>query len=95
MRDNPAVLEAYFGADFEFSVTSTGLVGVIRSYDSFAEAAMEEGRRRIYGGIHFEQDNVNGLATGTSVGEWAVTVFTQLHDDTAVTLAASSSTVLG
>lgn len=43
------------------------LPGVTRSYDSLSEAAMEAGRSRIYGGIHFEFANVAGMASGRAL----------------------------
>src|SRR5947208_8574777 len=58
------VLTALFGSDHPFSVGSEGLPGVTRSFASFEAAAAEAGRSRIYGGIHYQFDNVNGLAAG-------------------------------
>jgi len=37
---------------------------------SFASAAAEAGRSRIFGGIHFEFDNRDGLAAGAAVGQY-------------------------
>ena len=36
---------------------------------TFSEAADEAGISRLYGGIHFEQGDVNGRALGRNVGE--------------------------
>ncbi len=55
--------------DVRFRVTSEGLPGVTRTFASFRAAAEEAGRSRIYGGIHYEFDNRNGLAVGRKVGE--------------------------
>jgi len=74
-----AVLTAVFGDDYAFSVTSTGLPGVTRSFDSFAAAAEEAGMSRIYGGIHYMQDNTAGLALGAQVGDLAVETFAALN----------------
>jgi membrane-associated phospholipid phosphatase len=63
-----AVLSAYFGPETAFATGSEGLPGVTRSFESFAEAAEEAGMSRIYGGIHFQFDNVDGLASGRAVG---------------------------
>ena len=63
-----AVLTALFGADYHFTVGSEGLPGVTRSFDSFDAAAAEAGQSRIYGGIHYQFDNVNGLAVGAAGG---------------------------
>jgi hypothetical protein len=64
-----AVLAYYFGTDdVSFTATSDGLPGVERSFASFSEAAAEAGRSRIYGGIHWECDNADGLAMGRALG---------------------------
>jgi len=74
-----AVLTAVFGDDYAFSVGSTGLPGVTREFDSFVAAAEEAGISRIYGGIHFMQDNTAGLAIGGQVGDLAVETFAALN----------------
>lgn len=38
------------------------------SYETFSEAAEEAAMSRIYGGIHFPQDNTTGLALGELIG---------------------------
>jgi membrane-associated phospholipid phosphatase len=71
-----AVLACFFGRDdVRFTDTSEGLPGVKRSYRGFWAAAEEAGRSRIYGGIHFEFDNVAGLASGREVGKWVCRTF--------------------
>ena len=65
-----AALAAYFKTDdVEFSATADDLPGVTRSFKSFAKAADEAGMSRIYGGIHWDFDNVDGLKCGRAVGE--------------------------
>ena len=65
-----AALAAFFKSDdVEFSTTSDGLPGVTRSFKSFTAAANEAGMSRIYGGIHWDFDNVDGLKCGRAVGE--------------------------
>lgn len=39
-----------------------------RSYTSFRQAVEEAGQSRIYGGIHFQFANMDGLAAGTALG---------------------------
>jgi hypothetical protein len=64
-------LAAFFGTDeVKFTSTSEGLPGVTRSFDSFSAAAEEAGASRIYGGIHWDFDNVAGLKCGREVGEY-------------------------
>ena len=40
-----------------------------RTFESFAEAAMEAAISRLFGGIHFPFDNEDGYASGTCVGQ--------------------------
>lgn len=62
------ILEKFFGNDdIEFTVASDGYPGMRRAYKSFSEAALEAGKSRIYGGIHFQCDNREGLALGHAV----------------------------
>jgi hypothetical protein len=64
------ILARFFGSDqVKFSITSDGIPGTVRSYSGFWEAALEAGRSRIYGGIHYECDNRAGLAVGKAVAE--------------------------
>jgi membrane-associated phospholipid phosphatase len=65
-----AALTAFFGNDVRFTSESDGLPGVTRSYVSFAAAAEEAGLSRIYGGIHWDFDNRDGLAMGRALGEY-------------------------
>lgn len=63
------VLDHYFGPDFAFD--DTGAPGQnlgTRSFSGFQQAAEEAGLSRIYGGIHFQSDNVDGLAAGRAIG---------------------------
>lgn len=55
--------------EVEFTVGSDGVPGTDRTYKGFLEAAREAGRSRIYGGIHYECDNQEGLALGARVSE--------------------------
>ena len=58
------ILGSILGRDVSFSTTSDGLPGVTRSFSSFDQAADEAGRSRIYGGIHYEFANRDGLDSG-------------------------------
>jgi hypothetical protein len=65
-----AALEQHFGTDaIPFTIGSDGIPGVRRSFDGFWAAALEAGRSRIYGGIHYEFDNRAGLASGKALAE--------------------------
>jgi hypothetical protein len=71
-----AVLASFFGTD-DVAFTSTGdsLPGVKRTFVRFSAAAQEAGKSRIYGGIHWEFDNREGLTCGREVGEYVVRNF--------------------
>ncbi len=65
-----AVLANLFEDDHvAFSSSMEGNPGVVREYSSFSEAAEEAGQSRIYGGIHWQFDNLHGLITGDAIGE--------------------------
>ena len=66
------VLGTYFGNDTEFTLTSETLPGVVRSYDSFTQAADEAFDARIYGGIHFRSACRDGRTTGIQVGSFVM-----------------------
>jgi membrane-associated phospholipid phosphatase len=64
------ILDLYLGTDaVPFSTLSDGLSGVQRSFTSLSQAAAEAGQSRIYGGIHWQYDNVAGLASGRALAE--------------------------
>jgi hypothetical protein len=65
------VLAGFFGTDnIHFTTGDDTLPGVTRSFDSFSAAAAEAGQSRIYGGIHYQFDNQDGLALGRKVGSY-------------------------
>src|SRR5262249_39189316 len=67
----PAALACFFQTDrVRFTTTSDGLAGVTRTFDSFWAAAEEAGMSRIYGGIHWDFDNQEGLRTGRALAEY-------------------------
>jgi hypothetical protein len=89
-----AVLADFFGTDnIRFTATSDALAGVERSYSSFSEAAEEAGRSRIYGGIHWNCDNAEGLAAGRSLGGYVCRRL--LLDDRSARRASQADPVLG
>lgn len=79
-------LARFFGSDaIRFNLVSDGTPGVIRSYDGFWAAAQEAGRSRIYGGIHYEFDNQEGLRMGREVAEYIARHFLLPVDTNALT----------
>ncbi|BCL35091.1 Ig-like domain-containing protein [Nostoc sp. MS1] len=66
------VLTSLLGDNVSFRVNSLGLPGVYRQFNSFTAAADEAGISRVYGGIHFNTANVDGIATGKSIGNYVL-----------------------
>ncbi len=75
-----AVLEAFTGSDdFGGSVTfppgsaqfdpTTPTEELVLAWKTFSEAADEAGISRIYGGIHFEDGDLDGRAVGAEIGD--------------------------
>jgi hypothetical protein len=66
-----SVLAHSFGTDdVRFATTSDGLPGKTRAFTKLSAAAEEAGMSRIYGGIHWQFDNTEGLKVGRTLGEY-------------------------
>lgn len=64
-------LARFFGTDaIRFRIGSEGTPDVTRTYEGFWAAAQEAGRSRIYGGIHYEFDNQEGLRCGRELADF-------------------------
>lgn len=63
------ILASFFGSDL-IDISFEGDFGVMRQLTSLDAAADEAGLSRIYGGIHFDFDNVWGQNIGASVADW-------------------------
>lgn len=70
-----AILSAVFGDQVSFTIGSPGLPNVTRSFISFDAAAEEAGRSRIYGGIHYQFSNADGLAAGRALAGHVLDTF--------------------
>lgn len=67
------VLEEFYGTDdIAFALTSEELTGpeATRYFDSFSEAMAENGRSRVYLGIHWNFDDTVAQMTGNEVAEY-------------------------
>jgi membrane-associated phospholipid phosphatase len=68
-----ATLTSIFGDNFSFSDSGDPTESLTpRHFTSFEAAAQEAGISRIYGGIHFMSDNLEGLQIGGEVGQYVV-----------------------
>jgi membrane-associated phospholipid phosphatase len=75
-----SALANFFGTDaIRFTTTSDGLPGVTRTFNGFWAAAEEAGMSRIYGGIHYQFDNTDGLQTGKVLGTYVSRNYLQPH----------------
>ena len=81
-----AVLGAYFGTDQVPFVLKSEVLGVgDRGFTGFKQAAAEAGISRIYGGIHFNFDNVEGLKAGEKVGLLVANTFLTIKPTVSLT----------
>ena len=71
------VMTNYFGDDYVFSAVSQELLGVVRSFDSFYEAGMENALGRIYGGVHVREACIDSFEMGLAVGNFVAANFFQ------------------
>jgi membrane-associated phospholipid phosphatase len=85
------VLDAVFGRSTAFTVHSPALPGVVRSFDSFRQAAVEAGLSRIYAGVHTRLDHRAGLRLGTRIARYTLTHALSRSHDLSATAASSSA----
>ena len=94
-----AIMADFFDTDdIQFSSTSDMLgPDVIRYFDSFSEAAEENGLSRIYLGVHFSFDNEFGSLMGEQLGHYVFDNYMQpkLHSPLPSTLMLFGSGLLG
>jgi membrane-associated phospholipid phosphatase len=67
-----AVLAAVFGESVSFTVDSSSMPGVTRSFDSFSAAAEEVKNARVFGGIHFRNSCNVGQNMGDAIGAYVL-----------------------
>src|SRR5678815_4082731 len=71
-------LKFFFGTDnFTFTVDSLvpGLIGPVRSYDSFTQALDEVRDARVYGGMHYRNSTHKGAILGQQVARFVTSHF--------------------
>ena len=70
------VLEDFFGEDMELEISSQELPGVTRTFtgmgdrSSFEQAAIENADSRLYGGVHVDISNGDGVRSGLEVANY-------------------------
>jgi hypothetical protein len=69
------VMTGYFGDNYEFSAVSQELPGVVRNFDSFYQAGLEDALSRVYGGVHVREASIDSFEMGLVVGSYAATNF--------------------
>ncbi len=75
-KSSATVLTRFLGTDaVAFAARSDSLPGVFRNFTSLSACADEVGMSRIYGGIHFPFDNVEGKRSGAKIGEFVARNF--------------------
>ena len=69
------MLKSWLGTDqVSFSVGSEGVNGVVRSYTSLWDAAVEVADSRVYGGVHFNKSGTDGISLGITVAREVIKV---------------------
>jgi hypothetical protein len=85
-------LALFYGNDnIPFTLTSVELPGVERSFNSFSEAIAENGRSRVYLGIHWDFDDYEGQSLGRAIAEY---IFAQPFYSTVIIPEPSSLMLL-
>ncbi len=65
------LIERWFGTDdIEFTTTSDGLPGAVRTFKKLSECRDEVGMSRLWGGIHVMVDNVEGQKAGIKIADY-------------------------
>ncbi len=92
------ILAEFFGTDDIAFTTDTESpflpLGYTRDFSSFSEAAEEAGMSRIYGGIHWMSDNLDGAVLGESVGSYVFSNYFQPVPEPAGALLLLSGSLL-
>jgi membrane-associated phospholipid phosphatase len=77
-----AIMRKFYGTDdIAFTVTSDDTPGYWRTFTSFDQAAKENGRSRIWLGVHYQMDADGGYEIGTALGDYVFQNFLRLLGD--------------
>lgn len=67
-----AVLADVFGNDTTFTMTSAGLPGVTRTFNSFSDAVAQVADARVFAGFHFRFSCDDAITMGNEIGAYVV-----------------------
>ena len=73
------VLIHFFGDEIAYSTTSVTAPSVIRDFEGFSDAAVENGASRVYAGIHFVQAVTDGYRQGIGIGRKTARLLPAVH----------------
>jgi hypothetical protein len=74
-----AVLSAFFGSRDHIRVTSDGLPGTVRTFNSYQNVAKEAGLSRIFAGQHTRIDHEAGLELGNNIAHFVLHASASSH----------------
>lgn len=89
-----AAMRVALGTDnitFTLTTEDPNAIGVTRTFNSLMAAALENGRSRVYLGVHFQWDGDNGFLAGTKVGEYIASNFLKQLDPPPVPMLIAES----
>ncbi len=91
-----ASIADFYGTDeISFMLSSDELNGLVRSFDSLSEAMAENGRSRVYLGIHWNYDDTVAQTTGQGVANYissqAFVSFAAVPEPSSITFLACAS----
>ena len=93
-----SLAEFYGTDDISFDVTSEEMPAMVRSFESFSDAMKENGRSRVYLGIHWDFDDFVARDLGGEVADFVAANYFQPVPEpgfSAFTLLLASGLVLG
>ncbi len=91
-----AALTGFFGTDsLNFKLVSEFPGVITRYYDSLDQAAREAGFSRIFGGIHFNFDNVEALKAGRKIGNLVASTMMQSQAEVVAHVNDNSLYIMG
>lgn len=90
-----SLIQFYGTDDITFSVTSDEVPGVTRTFHRFSDALAENGRSRVYLGIHFDFDDLEARELGRNVANHLATSrFQAVPEPHSVALTLSAALVV-